>query len=136
MNNGSAAPGLSPAQDHAFQWLKAVRGYGPVFCLDARRGMGRTTVARALAAEFGAVFLSASEFVESMKGEHPLKLEEQWVRTILEPLRERKAVVVDDFDAADFMSSGCRSYPRAGYLDGGMRVLYDEATRLGAWLLL
>lgn len=98
--------------------------------------MGRSTVARALAREFNAEIFSAAEFLESMKDAHPLQLEERLVGAILSPLRERKAVVVDDFDATQFMAGGCHTYPRSGYLDAGMRTLYDEAHRLGAWLLL
>src|SRR5207247_10460937 len=109
-----AAPALSPAQFHAFDWLKRARATGPVFVLDGRRGTGRTTVARALARELNAAFIGAADLLESIKDAHPLILEEPWVRTILAPLRERKAVVVDDFDATDFVTNGCGSYPRSG----------------------
>jgi transitional endoplasmic reticulum ATPase len=126
---------LSPSQRAAHDSLLAVRETGSVFVLEARQGLGRTTVVRSLAARLGAGFVGAGELFESIKEAHPLRLEEEWCAALIERLRQTKAVVIDDFDAAGFMFGNCSMYPRAGYMELGIRMLCDEAERLGGWLL-
>ncbi len=135
MSDSADAPSLSPAQRQAWNWLRQARSCGSVFVLDGTAGCGRTTVARLLAREFDAAVLGAGDLVEAMKDAHPLRLEEEWTRVILEPLRARKAVVVDDFDATSFALGNCHSYPRSGWLETGLHRLCDEARERDAWLL-
>ena len=128
-------PSLCPAQQRPFQDLRDSRACGSVFVLKGREGSGRTTVARALARETGAGYLSALDLLESMKNAHPFRIEDEWCQAILRELRKRKALVVDDFETASFMAGGCHFYPRNGYLEVGVRAICDEADRMGAWIL-
>jgi ATP-dependent 26S proteasome regulatory subunit len=135
MIEASGAPGLSPAQRSAWEWLRGARSCGSVFVLSGHGGCGRTTLAALLAREFDAAFLRSGDLIEAMKDAHPLRLEEEWTRLILEPLRSRKAVVVDDFDATAFALGHCHTYPRTGWFETGLRRLCDEARERDAWLL-
>lgn len=70
MSEPATAPSHSPAQWHAWNWLRHARPCGSVFVLDGTSGNGRSTVASALARDFDAAFLRAGVLFEAMRDAH------------------------------------------------------------------
>jgi len=126
---------LCPAQQQAFEGLARSRTCGNLFVLSGAEGCGRTTVARALAREMEARYLGAAELHKWAMKAHPLGIEEAWTESILGTLKENHRLVVDDFDAAEFLMGSCHSYPRPNHFDTGVTAIADEVHRLNGWIL-
>jgi ABC-type proline/glycine betaine transport system ATPase subunit len=65
---------LCPAQQQAFDWLLRLLPMGNVFVLYGGSGSGKTTVLRKLHQVKHSTLLNMKNFVDAMRGHHPLAL--------------------------------------------------------------
>src|SRR5215813_4369184 len=114
---------LCPAQQRAFDLLKGIRHTGNVFVIYARCGLGKSTLLRAIHREWGGAFLSLKDFVDAMRAEHPLALEETFVQIVMEKLRANDCVFVDDLHLVNKVLCCNYSYPRIGLFNASLQVL-------------
>ncbi len=127
---------LSPSQREAYGRLMAALPASNVFELRARTGRGRTTVLQALHATLGGALLTLRDFVERLDGRHPLAMEEVYYQTILEAMRQRETVIVNDLHVAAATMGGCGIYLRPGLIKWPLTVLTSYAASAGKRLIL
>src|SRR5687768_3183943 len=107
---------LSPAQCTAFDRVVGSLATTRVAGISAVPGFGRTTVLQALHEKYGGAFLGAHDFLESMRGTHPIALEEMLHRLILNKLADSDYVFVDDFHLIAQATALHQIYPRGHFL--------------------
>jgi ATP-dependent 26S proteasome regulatory subunit len=118
---------LSPAQRVAYEGLLEATSAGNLAVLWGSVGMGRTTILRELHRSLGGAFLTMREFMESMRGQHPLALEEAFLQMVLGALEKNDAVIVDDLHLLTSVVDGCGPYPRQNLLNAPLLVVVSQA---------
>ncbi len=108
---------LCPAQHSVLESLLKGLPIGSIFRLWGGVGRGKTTVLREVHQQTGGFFLGMKEFVAASSLKHPLALEETLYNLVLEALKAHPVVILDDFHLLDLYYTGCRFYPRSGYLN-------------------
>jgi predicted AAA+ superfamily ATPase len=115
---------LSPTQqsafDHLLQSLPLFNFVGVV----GAAGAGRTAVLRKLHAEVGGRYLTMKDYIDALRPQHPLALEETLEALLMQSLQNHEHVFVDDLSVvANVTSAGCGAYPRAGLLTAALKPL-------------
>lgn len=127
---------LCPSQQRAFNWINRHHRKSPILQLGGQSGGGRSTVLRKVHRELGGAFLTIADFVEASRGLNPLALEEAIAQPLLAALRQHDVVIADDLHVATAVMSGCRFYPRSGWLDAPLSVVAAYAEAAGKTLIL
>jgi transitional endoplasmic reticulum ATPase len=124
---------LCPAQRQAVDRLLKLWPSSDVFVLWTRSGLGRSTMLRALRQQLGgSPILAASDWFMPLGEEHPLRIEETFVREATARLEPGKALLVDDYDRLACVAGGCNHwYPRSGMDQPALLALLDSARRTG-----
>lgn len=121
----SSTSTLSPAQQQAFDQLRAAWTRNHLFVLSGDNGQGTTTVLQALYQQQGGVLLTMGEILDAHRGRHPLSLEETFLGVIGEALAEHRHVFLDDFHLlSDVVDGGCNPYPTNGWLNAHLETLH------------
>jgi ATP-dependent 26S proteasome regulatory subunit len=128
-------PRFCPTQQRAFDGLQAALPVGNLFVLHGKGGSGRTVVLRAVHAAAGGAFVPIKDFVDAMRSQHPLALEETFERLVMEALKTHDLVVVDDLHLLTNVVGGCGNYPRTGFLEAPLTALAAHAAEAGKKLL-
>src|SRR5262249_51814603 len=118
---------LCPAQERALAGLLRGLQVGQGLVLQGEAGMGKTGLLRELHRAEGGAFLTIQQFVDAMRGQHPLAMEETFGQMVMAALQAHDLVIVDDLDLVTNVVGSCRSYPRAGFLDAPLAVLTSYA---------
>ncbi|HVF10205.1 MAG TPA: ATP-binding protein, partial [Abditibacteriaceae bacterium] len=131
----SQATKLCPAQQEAFDGLTRGLPVGNVLVLWGGTGTGKTVVLRELHRTLGGAFLNMKDFVDAMREQHPLALEETFGRLVMDALAAHEAVIVDDLHLLANVVGGCGAYPRSNFLDAPLVVLATYAAEAGKKLI-
>jgi SpoVK/Ycf46/Vps4 family AAA+-type ATPase len=127
---------LTPAQQAAFDALAGAWPVGNVFLLSATDGMGRTAVLREVHRAHGGAYLDLRDFLDALRPNHPLAIEETFEAWVGEALAANDCVVVDDLHLLWNVTGGCGSYPRSGLFGVPLLNLATGAIEHGKKLLL
>src|ERR1051325_1098828 len=114
---------LSPAQQPAYDGLLEGLPVAHIFALHGETGMGKTTILRELHRSVGGAFLTMQEFVDRMRGQHPLQIEETFEQMVMDALSANEIVFLDDLHLVSAVVSGCYMYPRSGFLNAPLTSL-------------
>src|SRR5271169_5731748 len=87
---------LSPAQQRAMSQLMGNIPIGNVFVVGGESGLGITTVLRAAHQKLGGAFLNIKDIVDGMEGQHPLAIEETFMRVLWSAIKSKDVVIFDD----------------------------------------
>src|SRR5262245_56384995 len=126
---------FSPAQQEAFDNLSRLLAIGNVFVLYGAIGAGKSTVLGEIHRETGGAFLSVRNFVEAMRGRHPLALEETFEQMVMEAISANDAVIVDDLNLLNDVVCCGHFYPRMGFLNAPLTALTVYAAENGKKLI-
>jgi ATP-dependent 26S proteasome regulatory subunit len=127
---------FSPAQQEAFDNLSRLLTIGNVIVLYGAIGAGKSTVLAEIHRETGGAFLSVRNFVEAMRGRHPLALEETFEQMVMEAISASDTVIVDDLNLLnDVVCCGHGLYPRMGFLNAPLTALTAYAAEAGKRLI-
>jgi transitional endoplasmic reticulum ATPase len=107
---------LSPGQRTAFDRVVGSLATTRVAAVSAVPGFGRTSVLRALHEKYGGALVGARDFLESLRGTHPIALEEMIHALILTTLADTDYVFVDDFHLVAQATALHQIYPRGQFL--------------------
>ena len=111
---------LCPRQTRSFQQLLDALPNSNIFVLWGATGLGKTTILRALHEKTGGAIIDIRNFLDAMRGQHPLAIEETLQQLILEQLATNSYVYVDDIELIERVASNCQSYPRSGFILAAM----------------
>jgi ABC-type phosphate/phosphonate transport system ATPase subunit len=125
---------FSPAQQEAFDNLSRLLTIGNVFVLYGDIGSGKSTVLGEIHRQTGGAFLTVRNYVESMRGRHPLALEETFEQIVMEAISASDAVIVDDLNLLNDVCCN-HSYPRLGFLNVPLTALTVYAAENGKKLI-
>jgi AAA+ superfamily predicted ATPase len=116
---------LCPAQQQAFDALMDALPLFNILGVVGVFGAGKTAVLREVQRRTSARYLTAKDFVDAMRPEHPLALEETFEQLVSEALRTSDCVIVDDLSlfAVVMGMGGCGAYPRGGFLEVTLSAL-------------
>lgn len=95
---------LSPAQQHAYQRLEEALGVSPILALMGVAGIGKSTVARALASSHAGRVIDMSDVYQACLGVAAAKWEEAVERMMMEAFDTSPLVILDDFAQLNGMS--------------------------------
>jgi SpoVK/Ycf46/Vps4 family AAA+-type ATPase len=126
---------LCPAQQSAFNALSGALSDGNVFVLSGGSGMGKTTLLRALHRQIGGAYLTAKDFLDAMRSQHPLSIEEAFEEIVLAALQAHDSVIVDDLNLVTDVVGGCGTYPRARLINAPLMTLSVYAGQSGKKLI-
>jgi len=126
---------FSPAQQEAFDNLSRLLTIGNVFVLYGAVGAGKSTVLGEIHRETGGAFLSVRNFVEAMRGRHPLALEETFEEMVMEAISASDTVIIDDLNLLNDVVCCHHLYPRMGFLNAPLTVLTAYAAETGKRLI-
>ncbi|HEV3262714.1 MAG TPA: ATP-binding protein [Gemmataceae bacterium] len=127
---------LCPAQQRAFDGLRAALPLGNLFAVQGDGGSGKTTVLRAMHRTAGGIFMTMKEFVDAMRPRHPLAMEETFAQWLTEALTAHDCVFLDDLNLISDVVQGCGSYPRAGFLEAPLTALAAQVVEAGQKLFV
>jgi SpoVK/Ycf46/Vps4 family AAA+-type ATPase len=129
---------LCPTQEKALERLLALWPSSDVFVLWARPGLGRSTVLRALKEQIPrSAILDASRWFLPLADEHPLRIEETFVKRAIARLKRCDALLIDDYDRFDCVTGACGSfYQRQGLDRTALLTLADAVRQAGKKLVL
>jgi ATP-dependent 26S proteasome regulatory subunit len=114
---------FSPAQQEAFDDLSRLLKIGNTLVLYGAIGSGKSTALGEIHRQTGGAFLSVRNFVEAMRGRHPLALEETFEQMVMEAISANDAVIVDDLNLLNDVVCCSHFYPRMGFLNSPLTVL-------------
>jgi len=114
---------FSPAQQEAFDNLSRLLTIGNVLVLYGAIGSGKSTALGEIHRRTGGAFLSVRNFVEAMRGRHPLALEETFEQMVMEAISANDAVIVDDLNLLNDVVCCSHFYPRLGFLNSPLTAL-------------
>lgn len=131
-------PTLSPAQQQAYVSLLNGLPIGSVFVLHGGTGRGKTTVLRAVHSAIGGAFLTMKDFVDALRVQHPLAMEETFEQMLLTALTANDTVILDDLNLVSDVVCGCSgfsAYPRPRFLEAPLTMLTAYAAEAGKKLV-
>src|SRR5688500_17124688 len=111
---------LSPTQEKAFNYLTEALPIGKIFVVWSHTGMGRTTILQKLHKEHGGKFLSMKDFIDAIRKENPLAMDEVLEQMLMDALSSNDLVVMDDLDLIYDVICGCgfgSPYPRGKFVE-------------------
>ena len=121
---------LTPTQQSVLDGLLKAIEIGNTAALWAPSGMGRTTILREAHEFIGGRFIGMQDVVDSMRDEHPLAIEENFLHLIQEALNQHDAVLIDDLHLLTEVICGCGGYyPRYDWLDASLTVLAEQVQK-------
>lgn len=129
---------LSPTQQKEFDRLAYALQVGSAVALWGGTGTGKTTILQQLHRVRGGKFLNMKDFVEAMRGQHPLAVEETFERLMMDALIQNDTVILDDLHLLYDVVCGCgydNAYPRAKFLDAPLTTLLVHAEEAGKRLV-
>jgi len=126
---------LCPAEQRAFEALISISSVGHTLALYGGTGAGKSTVLREAHRELDGAFLNMKDFVEAMRGRHPLALEETFEEMVMGALRAHDVVIVDDLHLLNNVVCCGHVYPRMGFLNAPLTTLSTYAAEAGKRLL-
>jgi transitional endoplasmic reticulum ATPase len=122
---------LLPSQQSVYDQLLQTARAAPVTAFNSARGMGATTLLKRLANDLDALFVDARRVSEEIRAHPALKWEEVVHDMLVAGLRERGAVVIDNY--RDICGIGAA---RSNLFRAMMRDLKDFAIQSGSRLIL
>lgn len=87
---------LCPAQQQAYDGLMRILPMSQAFLLYGSTGAGKTTVLSEVHRAVGGAFLTMKNFVDAMRGQHPLAMEETYEQMVMTAMMMHDVVIVDD----------------------------------------
>src|SRR5579859_4921692 len=129
---------LCPAQRAAYEQLRAAVPIGNVFVVYGGTGYGKTTLLHQAYQDFGGVLLTMEHYVEAMRGQNPLAMEETLEMMIRQALDAYPVVLLDDLHLISNVVCGCAgfsTYPRPKFVDAPLTTLCDYAAAVGKKLI-
>ena len=129
---------LAPAQQEALDSLLYSAQIAPLLVLYGGAGLGKTTVLNALHAQLGGVLLTMKDFVDAMRSQHPLAMEETFEQLLMDAFQENDTVLVDDFHLFYSVVCGCGPfdlYPRSKFAHAPLMALATYVAAAGKKLV-
>jgi len=116
---------LTPAQEHAFEWLLAAIPVADVMVLRGRAGAGKSMVLTRVHAVRGGILLGLRTFTESLASQQPSAIEDALLQAIERALEASDLVIVDDLHiiTRSASSGSARTY----LLDAALTAILAEA---------
>jgi AAA+ superfamily predicted ATPase len=114
---------LSPVQQQTFDHLRNAVPLFNFLGVLGGPGAGKTAVLRALHAAVGGKYLTARDYLDALRPEHPLALEETLEQLVRHALQSHDCVFIDDLSLPANVMSGCGAYPRTGLLAVALKAL-------------
>jgi len=111
---------LSPTQEKAFIHLTEALPIGKIFVVWSHTGMGRTTILQKLHTDSGGKFLSMKDFIDAIRKENPLAMDEVLEQMLMDALSSNDLVIMDDLDLIYDVICGCgfgSPYPRGKFIE-------------------
>ena len=129
---------LCPTQEKALERVLALLPSSDVFVLWSRPGLGRSTVLRALEERIPrSAVLDASRWFLPLANEHPMRIEETFVRRALTRMKKVDALLIDDYDRFTCLVGECNHfYPRRGLERSALLTLTEAVRREGKKLVI
>ncbi len=112
---------LCPAQKKAFDEIVEALPIGNFFVVWAGNGLGKSTIAAALAEHTGGYVIALKTFIDDLRKVDPLQMEEVLEKLLLDAIKKNDVVIFDDLQLIYDVICGC------GYLDSYQRAKYVEA---------
>jgi ATP-dependent 26S proteasome regulatory subunit len=117
---GGSMTKLSPAQQKAFDYLTEAFPIGNILIVWAQAGMGKTTILEELHRAKGGQFLTAKDFIDDMRVQDPLAMDEALEFMLMKALARNDLVIMDDLDLIYDVIGGCgygSAYPRGKFVE-------------------
>lgn len=128
---------LSPSQKIAYDGIMHGLEIGNILVLWGKPGMGRTTVLNKLHSALKGAFINMKDFLDAMRTKHPLALEETFEQIVMKRLREKKHIIIDDFNILiAVIGNGSPMYFRNGFFNAPLTVISTYAVESGRKLIL
>lgn len=128
---------LCPAQQQARDKLHQLLPLAQVFVLLGNTGLGRTTLLSEMHREIGGAFLNMKDFIDTLRQNDPVALEETFEELVMDALASHDLVIVDDLNLLTDVVGGCNHfYPRNGLLNVPLTTLSTFAVEAGKKLIL
>ena len=130
---------LCPAQQEALDSLLHNSQIGHLFVLYGGAGQGKTIVLQELHQQVGGVLLTMKHFVDAMRTQHPLAMEETFERLLMDAFHGNDIVILDDLHLFYSVVCGCGPfdlYPRSKFAHAPLMALATYATAAGKKLFL
>lgn len=126
---------LYPTQTQTVNQVLQLSQPGSIVLLSGEWGTGRSTVVRALHAQWGGRLLTARDFVHMQADNHPFKFEEAFCQLMEDALKQHETVLVDDFDlVVDFSTH--YEMPRCRFLPLILRSIAAQVEATGRRLVM
>jgi transitional endoplasmic reticulum ATPase len=127
---------LCPSQQQLLDQIAHALPLSPVVVLYADTGRGKTTLLEHLRQRQGGTILALSDFLEAMRGRHPLALEDAFLDWASAALADTPCLLLDDPHLLVNVTEGCNHYPRSGLLTLALAALVRRALAAGKQLIL
>ncbi len=125
---------LTPVQQAVYDKLERLLETSPVMALSGASGIGKTTVASALAAKHGGRIVSLGEIFAAAESRHGAQWQEAVEAVVLEAFVGVDLVIIDDYSSLSFVSRAMSRMYFFNRLVG--KRLCDAAAQMGKRLLL
>ena len=129
---------LCPAQQQACAGLERGLPLGSVFVVHGGVGTGKTTVLQEFHAEHGGVLLTMKDFMDAIRDQNPLAMEETFEQVLMDALLDHGLVILDDLHLLQNVICGCggfTTYPRSQFLNVPLTLLTTYAATAGKKLV-
>jgi transitional endoplasmic reticulum ATPase len=129
---------LSPAQRCAFAGLMNGLGIGNLFVVAGGVGKGKTTVLQEVHRAVPSVFLTMRDFMDAIRHENPIAIEETFFQMMLGALNHNDVVILDDLHLINDVVCDCgfTTYPRKGLLNAPLTTLASYTASAGKKLII
>ena len=111
------ADSLCPSQQQAFDGFLKHLPLHHVFILSGTAGVGKTTLLQAVHHRLGGAVFQMKDFIDTLRQQHPLAIEEVFEQLVMDALSNHDTVVIDDAHLLWQLTYQGRAYPRTGLLD-------------------
>jgi ABC-type lipoprotein export system ATPase subunit len=129
---------LCPVQQQAFDTLMDSLPAGSVFAVWGDPGSGKSTVLREAHRALGGRLVTIAEWLDLVRGGHPLALEEAFERLLYGALSQSDVVLVDDLHLVTSVTLPCgylSGYPRRELLKAPLSTLAAYAAETNKKLI-
>lgn len=131
-------PSLCPTQQVAYNLLKTALPIGNIFVVYGGTGSGKTTLLHQAHQDFGGVLLTMEHYVEALRNQNPLAMEETLETILRQALDAHPVVILDDLHLISNVMCGCSgfsTYPRQKFVDAPLTTLCAYALAAGKKLI-